>query len=73
MVAAGGPAALAGLERGDVIQRVDDVAVDSIGQVLALVSTRSPGQDLALQVRRGGSRRTITVALGSRTVPAPGS
>jgi putative serine protease PepD len=72
-VAARGPAALAGLERGDAIQRVDGIPVDDIGQVLALVSTRSPGQSLTLQVRHGATRRSITVVLGSRTVPAPGS
>jgi putative serine protease PepD len=71
-IAARGPAALAGVHAGDVIQRVDDVVVGSIGDVLALVSTRSPGQSLALQVRRGRSRRTLTVVLGSRTVPSPG-
>jgi S1-C subfamily serine protease len=71
-VAARGPAALAGLRAGDVIQRVDDLVVGSIPDVLALVSTRSPGQNLTLQVRRGRSRRTLTVVLGSRTVPSPG-
>jgi S1-C subfamily serine protease len=71
-VEARGPAALAGLRPGDVIQRVDDVFVGSIGDVLALVSTRSPGQNLTIQVRRGRSRRTLTVVLGSRTVPSPG-
>jgi S1-C subfamily serine protease len=72
-VTAGGPAALAGLQHGDVIQRVDSIPVNSINQVLALVSTRSPGQNLALQVRRGHGHRSIQVVLGSRTVPAPGS
>lgn len=72
-VAARGPAALAGLERGDRIERVDDIPVDAIEEVLALVSTRSPGQSVTLQVRRGHARRSITVVLGSRTVAAPGS
>ena len=72
-IAARGPAALAGLERGDLIERVDDIPVDAIDDVLAIVSTRSPGQSLTLQVRRGHVRRPITVVLGSRTVPAPGS
>jgi putative serine protease PepD len=71
-VAARGPAALAGLQRGDLIERVDGIPVDSIDEMLALVSTRSPGQSLNLQVSRSHTRRTITVVLGSRTVPAPG-
>lgn len=72
-VAAGGPAALAGLQRGDIIQRVDTIPVGAISEVLALVATRSPGQNLNLEVRRGHGHRSITVVLGSRTVPAPGS
>lgn len=68
----GGPAALAGLRPGDVVQKVDAVPVGSIGALLAVVSTHSPGQTVSLQVRRGHERRTLTVVLGSRTVPAPG-
>lgn len=72
-VDAGGPAALAGLRPGDVVQRVDAVPVTSLGALLAVVSTHSPGQTVTLQVRRGHQRRTLTVVLGSRTVPAAGS
>lgn len=72
-IAARGPAALAGLDRGDVIERVGGIPVSTISEVLAIVSTRSPGQSLALQVRQGHAHQSITVVLGSRTVPAPGS
>ncbi|HET8979862.1 MAG TPA: trypsin-like peptidase domain-containing protein [Solirubrobacteraceae bacterium] len=67
----GGPADIAGLEPKDQILRVDGVPVDSISDVLALVSTRSPGQSLRFQIRRGHTRRTLSVVLGSRTVPPP--
>ena len=68
----GGPAAVAGVRRGDVIERVDGDPVASISDVLALVTTRSPGQSLMLTLRRRRHRpRTITVVLGSRTAPAP--
>ena len=69
-VAPGSPAATAGLRRGDTIQRIDTTPVDSISDVLAIVSTRSPGQLVSLQVRRGRRRTMLSVTLGSSTQPA---
>ena len=69
-VVRGGPAAMAGVTRGDVIERVDGNPVASISDVLALVTTRSPGQSVILTLRRGHRLRTVTVVLGSRTAPA---
>jgi len=71
-VAKGGPAAVAGLRPGDTIERIDGLPVDSINDVLELVTTRSPGQTLSLEVRRGRRVRSLTVVLGSRTAPQPG-
>lgn len=64
-----GPAQRAGLEEGDTIVKVDSVPVRSIADVLLIVSTRSPGQPLQIQVRRDHRLRTYPVTLGSRTVP----
>jgi S1-C subfamily serine protease len=69
LVAPGSPAAAAGLRRGDMIQRIDTTPVDSISDVLAIVATRSPGQPVSLEVRRGRRRSTLQVTLGSRTEP----
>jgi putative serine protease PepD len=71
-VVRGGPAAMAGVRRGDVIERVDGDPVASMSDVLALVTTRSPGQSVVLALRRGHRPRTVsvTVVLGSRTAPA---
>ncbi len=66
-----GPAATAGLQRGDTIVRVNGVPVESISDVLAVVSTFSPGQTVALQFRRAHHQRILSVMLGSRTVPTP--
>lgn len=68
-----GPAAAAGLRRGDTIERVDGIPVQSISDVLALVSTLSPGKVVSLRVRRDGRDRTLEVTLGSHTVPIPTS
>lgn len=67
-----GPAALAGVKPGDAILRVDNLAVHSIGQVIAVVRARSPGQSLTLELRRGRRTRTVMVVLGSLTEPAGG-
>ena len=68
-VARGGPAALAGVRRGDIIERVDGNPVATMSDVLALVTTRSPGQRLTLSIRRHRRPRSITVALGDRPAP----
>ena len=66
------PALAGGVLTGDLIERVQNVPVSSIGDVLAVVSTYSPGQMISLQVRRHGHPRTLSVVLGSRTVTPPG-
>jgi S1-C subfamily serine protease len=65
----GSPAQDFGLQVGDTIVKVDSVPVTSIADVLAIVSTRSPGQALAIQFRRAHRLHTAPVTLGSRTVP----
>jgi S1-C subfamily serine protease len=68
-VAPRSPAAAAGLRSGDTIQRIDTTPVDSIADVLAIVSTRSPGQPVSLQIRRSRRHATLSVTLGSSTEP----
>jgi S1-C subfamily serine protease len=69
-IARDSPAAHAGLQHGDTIQRIDTTTVGSIADVLAIVSTRSPGQVISVQFRRGRHRTTLPVTLGSRTEPS---
>jgi S1-C subfamily serine protease len=63
------PAEHAGLLEGDTIVKVDSVPVHSVADVLAIVSTRSPGQQLEMQIRRAHRLHIVQVTLGSRTVP----
>jgi len=58
------------VRRGDVIERVDGEPVASLSDVLSLVTTRSPGQSMSLVLRRHRRLLTVTVLLGTRTVPA---
>jgi putative serine protease PepD len=62
----GSPADEAGLQAGDRIVRAGGDEVDSIADVRGAVSSRSPGDELELEVTRNGDTETITVTLGDR-------
>ena len=66
-VASGAPADKAGLQNGDVITAADGSAVTSSDQLVAALAADRPGDRLQLTVARGGSTRTVTVTLGSRS------
>jgi putative serine protease PepD len=65
-VVAGGPAAKAGLQRGDVIVSIGGSTVSSPDDVAGAVNARTPGDKVAVVVERGGDRRTLTVTLGAQ-------
>jgi len=57
-----GPAAEAGIRRGDVVLAIDGTPVDSVAQLRSLVHPKD-GQ-LALLIQRGDSRIFVPVQLG---------
>ena len=69
---AGGPAAAAGLRAGDVIVSVGGKAVREPDDVAAAIQDRRPGERVAIEIERGGARRTLDVRArrpaGSRAV-----
>jgi S1-C subfamily serine protease len=66
-VTAGGPADLAGLQPGrDVIVAAGGEAVSGMEDLIAIVNTRQPGEEIELEVERDGERRSVTVELGAR-------
>src|SRR6478609_1773244 len=65
-VVPGAPAQQAGLQPGDKIVAIDDKKISSSEDVSAAVTTRKPGEQAKVTVERGGSRRTLTVNLGTR-------
>ncbi|MEO8812561.1 MAG: Do family serine endopeptidase, partial [Caulobacteraceae bacterium] len=61
-----GPAARAGLARGDVLVSVDGGAVDDVSGLNYRIATHRPGDTLELAVRRnGGAQRTVPVRVRS--------
>ena len=66
---AGGPAAKAGIEGGDIIVEANGEEISSMEEVVNLVNGAKPGDELELTVLRGGEEKALMVRLGTR----PGS
>jgi serine protease Do len=64
-VAPNGPAALAGVRKGDVVVSLDGRLVDSMGAVLAVVRGGDPGETIELELRRGTRELRFQVRLAS--------
>ncbi len=65
-VAAGGPAAKAGLKNGDVVRKYNGQPVGDSGQLIAMVTETNPGTSVKLDILRNGQPMTIQVTLGER-------
>jgi serine protease Do len=61
-----GPADLAGLERGDVITRFDGKAIEASRDLSRLVASLDAGDEVEIEVMRGGEHREFTARLGQR-------
>ncbi|WP_344446740.1 S1C family serine protease [Kitasatospora nipponensis] len=64
-VTSGGPAAAAGLQPGDVITKVGDTPVDSLGALTTALASLSPGAQTTVTYTRDGQSRTADVTLGT--------
>jgi putative serine protease PepD len=64
-VESGGPADKAGLEKGDVITKVDDEVIDGSESLVATIRGHRPDDKVTLTYLRGGKTHTTTAALGS--------
>jgi len=62
------PASRAGIEAGDIVVDVDGTPIDGQGALIAAIRDRSPGDTVAIDVLRGGSRLTLTATLVERPV-----
>ncbi len=65
-VISGGPAAKAGLRKGDRVVEIAGTPVREPDDVSAVVNARRPGDKVRVVVERGGQRRTLTVTLGTQ-------
>jgi putative serine protease PepD len=65
-VRSGSPADDAGLRAGDVVVRAGGGQIATGDDLRKAVGDRKPGDTLALEVKRDGATKTITVTLGTR-------
>jgi serine protease Do len=63
-VTADGPAAKAGIERGDVVTEVDGTKIEDANQLRMKISLTPPGTTVNLKTLRNGSEKTVAVKLG---------
>ncbi|MGY1914464.1 S1C family serine protease [Blastococcus sp. SYSU DS0973] len=61
----GSPAAQAGIREEDVIIAVDDTPVGSSEELAVAVDARRPGDQVTVELVRGGRSRTVEVTLGA--------
>lgn len=59
------PAEQAGLRRGDEILSVDDQDIDSYHELVSVLSQKSPGEEVSLEIDRNGRQRMIDATLAS--------
>ena len=62
----GSPAADAGVKQGDVIVQIGDQKVTSQVDLFSYLRGKKPGDQVELQIVRGGDEQTLSVTLGSR-------
>jgi S1-C subfamily serine protease len=60
----GSPAAAAGLRRGDIILKVNEVEVNDAQALRDALAELKPGQEVRLRIARGEGERTLRVVLG---------
>lgn len=65
-----GSAKAAGLQKGDVILKIDDIAVNSVPQLQVAVSSHKPGDKVQVLINRKGKEKTIGVTLKNATAKA---
>ena len=62
----GAPAAAAGIRSGDLIVGLDGKAIRSPSELSLTVLQKKPGDTVAVELKRGGSTKTVKVKLGRR-------
>lgn len=53
----------AGLERGDVITKMDETSVDSTSVIAKVLGDKKPGDTIILEVYKASSKKTVTMSL----------
>ncbi|MEK7486400.1 MAG: PDZ domain-containing protein [Planctomycetota bacterium] len=62
-----GPAAIAGIQKGDVLLAIQGNPISSLGDVAKLLRNRSAGESLEMKLNRKGEGITLQLLLGTKT------
>jgi putative serine protease PepD len=65
-VKTGGPAAKAGLEVNDLIEKIDGTPVTSYDQLISVIARYTPGQTVTLTIVRDGQTKNVKVTFTNR-------
>ena len=65
-VQANGPAAKAGIQKGDVVQTINGTAIKDRSDLLNAVAGATPNQNAAITVWRAGKTLSLTATIGTR-------
>ena len=65
-VVPGGPAAQGGVQIGDTITRVGGEEIRAPEDISSVITTRRPGDEVEVELRRAGREETVRVTLGTR-------
>lgn len=60
------PAELAGLEAGDVIQKIGSKLTGGIKDLIVIIGDKRPGDEIDITISRGGQEQLLMAKLGSR-------
>lgn len=60
-----GPAARAGLRKGDQVRKVGEAATASLADLRGVLKTHKPGDRLPMELTRAGRDMTVTIEIGS--------
>lgn len=66
-VVAGGPADKAGLEKDDVIVKMDGLPIKTADDVFGVVNGHAPGDEVIIEFYRKADKNSVTAKLGERT------
>ena len=62
----GTPAAVGGLQQGDIIIKVDTTDISNDADLYAILRAKKPGDAVSITIDRGGQEQTVKVTLGER-------
>ena len=65
-VRAGSPAAVAGVQTGDIVTSISGQTIDALHPLDAVLTQFAPGDKITLEIIRGADHKSVTVTLGTR-------